>query len=237
MRFDPEVVVQDLTFGTLRFPQQPLMVFQNRIMAPFMAAVPGLHDLVQLGKIFDLECRADRSGRRQWDLIVVDAPATGHGLTMLGAPRSMMALTGAGPFHDNADRVRQLIEDPDRTSLVLVSLPEELPVNETLELHHRLGDLSGQVGLCVLNEIHPEPFEDLDAWPGLRPHFEGGPPELTEALRFADRGVSRAHSQRSARERLRTGLDLPHVELPFLFKRSLGPEELSALGRRLLGGS
>ncbi len=231
----PQAAIEDYVVQQLRFKALYRLAFENRVMAPFMAAVPGLHDVVQLGKIWELEQARDPRGRPVWDWIIVDAPATGHGLTLLSSPRSMMALTVAGPFHDNARLVRDMVEDPERTALALVALPEELPVNETLDLYARLGALQGQVALCVLNELHPEPFEALAAWPELRAVFAGDDPALSDAVRFTDHQVARARSQREARERLHRGLPVAHAELPFLFRRDLDPEALGRLGRSLLG--
>jgi anion-transporting ArsA/GET3 family ATPase len=233
----PQEAIEDYVVQQLRFRALYRVVFENRVMAPFVAAVPGLHDVVQLGKIWELEQARSSRGRPDWDLIVVDAPATGHGLTMLSSPRSMMALTISGPFHDNARLVRDLVEDAERTSLVLVALPEELPVNETLDLYGRLDELQDQVGLCVLNELHPEPFEALHAWPELRPALDLDTPGVQDALRFTDSQVARGQAQRSARQRLTDGLPVPYVELPFLFQRGLGPVELGGLGRILVGSA
>ncbi|MCB9761578.1 MAG: ArsA family ATPase [Alphaproteobacteria bacterium] len=205
------------------------LVFRNRIMGPFMDAVPGLHDLVQLGKVFDLE-RERRRGRPTWDLIVVDAPATGHGLTMLSAPASMMELTVAGPFHENARVVHELFVDPARTGIVLVTLPEEMPVNETVDLYQRLGAYQPQVLACVLNEIHEDPFAPLDAWETARPFLDR--PALREAVGYTDRAVRRARQQDEARSRLRDGLPVSLTELPYLYRRDLTPGALSELGQR-----
>ena len=118
---------------------------------------------------------------------------------------------------------------------MLVALPEELPVNETLDLYQRLGAMRTQVGLCVLNEMHPEPFSELQAWPALRTALESSDPATDEALRLTDRRVARAQAQRSARERLNQNLPVPYAELPFLYHRRLTPSELLALGRSLVG--
>ena len=139
LRLTPEEAIEDYVVQQVRFRRLYAMVFKNRVMGPFIDAVPGLHDAVQLGKIFDLH-RESAGGRPRWDRIVVDAPATGHGLTMLGSARSLMDLTRAGPLHDGVKQVQDVIGDPQRTGVVLVSLPESLPVNETIELGARLGE-------------------------------------------------------------------------------------------------
>ena len=201
------------------------LVFRNRVMGPFVDAVPGLHDLTQLGKIFDLE-RETSFGRPVWDLIVVDAPATGHGLTLLDSPKAMMDLTVAGPFHDNAKLVHQLFVDGEKVGIVLVTLPEAMPVNETLELFERLGDYRPQVQLCVLNEVHADVLDE-QAWQAVRDHVPKG------ALALGERTSARHQAQNDARERL-SALPCPIKELPFVPGRELTSDELDDLGRALL---
>lgn len=222
-----EAAIEDYVVAQVKVRAIYKMVFRNRVMAPFMDGVPGLHDLVQLGKVMDLE-REKSFGRPVWDLIVVDAPATGHGLTMLDGPRAMMDLTVAGPFHEGAKQIQQLFSDPERTGIVLVSLPEDMPVNETLELHERLGSYRDQVQACVLNEIREPPFADLSAWEAARPHLA----DLGEAVELTDRAVARARAQDQARGRL-AALGCPLLELPLLDSRRLRVPQLEKLGRRL----
>ncbi|MCK6523944.1 AAA family ATPase [Myxococcota bacterium] len=225
--------IEDYILQQIRVRALFQLVFRNRVMGPFLDAVPGLHDLVQLGKVFDLS-RQTRRGSPEWDLLIIDAPATGHGLTMLASPLSMMELTGRGPFYENARLVHDVFMDPARTGLALVSLPEEMPVNETLDLYARLGPYQRQVQLVALNELHPEPFGPLELWEQARGALSGAP-GVDEALRLTDRAVARARRQRDARTRL-TGLgDAPLRELPFLFRRELREADLLPLGRRLLG--
>ena len=226
MSITSEHAIEDYILQQIRVRALYKLAFKNRVMGPFMRAVPGLHDLVQLGKVWDLE-RRRTANKPAFDLLVVDAPATGHGLTMLESPQAMMDLTVAGPFHENAKLIRDLIEDPERTSIVLVSLPEEMPVNETLELYERLGRFRGQVVLSVLNEVHPTLVGHPEAWPVARAAMTD--PALAEAVGFADRAARREAAQQIARERLHTGLPCPLVELPFLFHRDLRVGDLRQL--------
>jgi anion-transporting ArsA/GET3 family ATPase len=223
-----EAAIEDYIVLQLRFRRLYKMVFRNRVVGPFIDAVPGLHDLIQLGKVFDLE-RQMVDGRPEWDLIVVDAPATGHGLTMLASPRAMMELTVTGPFHDNAHDVAKLYEDPDRTAIVLVSLPEDMPLKETEELHARLGPLRGQVRGLVLNELHPDPVPDPALYRSLAPALaESADAAGREALAMADSALLRAARQDAARARLQA-LGPPVVGVPFLYRRDLGPTDLATL--------
>ena len=219
-----EAAIEDYLLKILHFKKLYQMVFRNRVMGPFMDAVPGLHDLIQLGKVMELEAELATGV----DLYIVDAPATGHALAMLTAPRTMMDLTVRGPFFENAKKIADLVEDPVKTGIVLVSTPEELPVNETLDLHARLGAQRRQVRRVVLNEVIAPVLSagmeaDLGQW---RAGMGEG------LLRLADAERRRQDRQDRARARLR-GIGAPMVETPFLFRREPGIDGLQALSRRV----
>lgn len=216
----PAAAIEEYALLQLHFKRLYKMVFRNRIMGPFVDAVPGLHDVVQLGKVWFAE-RDEEGGRPRWDLVVVDAPATGHGLTMLGAPRAMMDLTRSGPFYDNAKLIADLVEDPARTALLLVATPEEMPVRETLDLHARLGSMRQLVGGVVLNEVHPLPVPTAASWPAQREVLLASAMQgVAQAVGVADEELRAVSRQDSARRRL---ADVgPLVDLPFLYRRDLG---------------
>ena len=223
----PAAAIEEYVLLQLHFQRLYKMVFRNRVMGPFVDAVPGLHDLVQLGKVWFAE-RDTHLGRPRWDLIVVDAPATGHGLTMFGAPRAMMDLTVAGPFYENAKQIADLIEDTQRTALLLVAIPEEMPVRETIELYSRLGPMQGLVGGVVLNEVRPAPVSAavLDT---ARPSFtDPAYASVLAAIASEQRAVSR---QDDARRRL-AELAIP-AELPFLYRRDLRRADFDGFADRL----
>ncbi len=222
-----EAAIEDYIVQQLRFRRIYQMVFRNRIVGPFMDAVPGLHDLITLGKVWDLE-RRKSWGRPEWDLLIVDAPATGHGLSLLGSPRGMMDLTVAGPFYENAKLIADLFDDPARTGIVLVSLPEEMPVNETLDLYERLGPMRQQVLALALNNVYPEPLEDAELYRRHRPLLAQGANDAgLQELRLMDRALVRARREHRAKERLQA-LSVPLVELPAVW-----PAHTEHLGRGL----
>ena len=230
----PQEAIEDYIVLRLKLRSLYHLVFGNRVMRPFLAAVPGLHDLIQLGKIFSEEASTHPDGSFVWDQILLDAPATGHGITMLHAPRSMMELTGSGPFHDNARLVHDLFADPARTRIVVAALPEELVINETLELADGLEELADQLALCVLNEVQPA-GESLHAIERVMPHLEGR--GLEEALALAWAEAARSDMQKLSHTRLVEGLGCPVVELPLLEKRDLGLSELNRLAAILEPGA
>lgn len=209
------------------------LVFKNRVMSAFLDAVPGLSDVLTLGKVFDLY-RTMENGEPAWDLIIVDAPATGHGLTLLGSPTSMMELTKKGAFYEGARLVHEVLDDPARAAVVLVALPEEMPVNETLDLWERLGRTRELVRLCVLNEIYLPLFPNREDWPQAREALAAvDDPGVRDAVALTDLWEQRLARQDEARQRLRAGLPVPVVDLPFLFHRELSVQDLSGLAKTL----
>ena len=231
----PLEAIEDYVVQQIRVRRLYELVFRNRVMGPFIDGVPGLHDAVQLGKVWDCAAQStDAVGRPLWDLVIVDAPATGHGLTMLEAPRSMMELTRAGPLYKGNEKVEVLLGDPRQTRIVLVCLPEEMPVAETLDLHRRLGDRRAQLSLCILNEVHPTPPASPAEWATARPALaRAEDPAVALALDLVDGWHERLARQADARARLARGMGLPVADLPFLFRRHLGRADLDRLADAL----
>lgn len=123
-----------------------------------LAAAPGWKELITLGKVYYMEKLGREEGRPVYDMIVVDAPASGHGLTFLDVPRVVQGAIQSGPLRRNAHNVEELILDSARTRLLPVSLAEELPVNETVELIERIGERVGiPVDRAVMNRVASAP--------------------------------------------------------------------------------
>ena len=115
-------------------------------------AIPGIRDVLVLGKVKQLE----RDGAA--DLIVVDAPATGHAITFLTSASGLVGAARGGPLRTQAEDVVELLTDPARCRVILVTLPEELPVSETIESAYTLEDEAGvQLGPVIVNACDPEP--------------------------------------------------------------------------------
>ena len=230
----PRAALEDYVVQQIKFRRLYKMVFENRIMEPFIDAVPGLHDALQLGKVMDLE-REQHDGHPTWDRIIVDAPATGHGLTMLGAAQAMMDMTRAGPMYDGLKQVHDVLADPARTGLVLVSIPEEMPVSETLDLWDRLGDAQAQVRMCVLNQMQPEVLPP-SVWEAAAPVVRSiSSAPIAEATDLLSQQIRHHTRQRAALARLDAHLSVPVRMLPMLPRRVASPDELRALSRSLFG--
>ena len=172
MSIAPAAAVDEYLMRLIRSRRMYEAIFRNRFVEPFMDAVMGLPDLITVGKVLDLEWeRIDGSvgptaqGPYRYDLIVVDAPATGHGMALLRSPRMMMDITQVGPLYNNARRVHDLLADHQRTGLVLVTLAEEMPISETEQAIAALDDdldieLLGVVANAVPAPLLPAELED-----------------------------------------------------------------------------
>jgi anion-transporting ArsA/GET3 family ATPase len=195
------------------------------------AAAPGIKDILVLGKVKQLE----RSGAA--DLIVLDAPAAGHAITFLTSASGLLDAVRVGPVNAQARDVLELLQDHRRCQVVLVTIPEETPVNEAVETAFSLEDRVGiGLGPVVVNGVYPE-VEGLDADPeraaqqagaSLRP---GERQALLDAARFRQRRMALQERQI---ERLRDRLPLPQLQMPFLFTGAVGPGEVDRLAGVLL---
>ena len=207
-------------------------VFSSRIYQYFVAAAPGLKELMTVGKIWYEATRSD-GGRPSWDAIVVDAQATGHSLQYLRMPQAARDTFGAGLVQREAAKIVGLLQDATTTAVHLVTLAEEMPVAETLETSEQLRNvLQMPLGWVVVNRLHRRSFAAdlvaaLDA--AAASHAAERPLLACVAERAAEESGWAAINQANlARLRAEVG-DAPLVELPFLFVEEFGAEELAQL--------
>ena len=194
-------------------------------------AVPGIRDILVLGKVKQLV------RRNESDVVVLDAPAAGHALTFLHSARGLVDAVRVGPINAQATDVLQMLTDKERCQVVLVTLPEETPVNELVETAYRLEDRVGvALGPIIVNGMYPI-IDHLDADPVagaeaagvmLRP---GEAEVLSEAACFRRR---RRQLQETQVARLAEELPLPQIHLPYLFTAGVGLAELDVLADAIL---
>jgi anion-transporting ArsA/GET3 family ATPase len=209
-------------------------------------AAPGLKDILVLGKIWYLEQGPSKGGtRHNFDTVVVDAPAAGHMLTFLQAPMGLADMVNVGPVKRQSDWLVEMLQDPKRTRVHLVTLPEEMPVSETLETATALRDvLDIDTGTVFANGVYTELLSDDERTEFERIATNGREELLTEAKsvgltlddedwealvgyeRFLN---SRREIQKSHLTALRKGADEPVVELPFLFSAGLALPDVETL--------
>ena len=210
-------------------------VLKSELYQYFVAAASGLKELMTIGKIwYEAQRTDDRSGGRVWDLVIVDAPATGHGLQYLRMPRAARDAFGAGLVKREADRVVDLLSDPKRTAIHLVTTAEEMPVNETITMARRVRDELGMpLGVLFVNRLHTDHFRDSDI-EALRSAARRSRSTVTGnmLLQVASRAAEESGwSQLNKRylRQLAREIDLPRTELPFVFSEEFGEHELDRI--------
>jgi anion-transporting ArsA/GET3 family ATPase len=199
-------------------------------------AVPGMKDILVLGKVKSLE------QERTADLIIVDAPAAGHAISFLLSARGLLDAVRVGPVRKQATDVAAMLGDPARCQVLLVTLPEETPVNELVDTAFAVEDRAGvALGPVIVNCcFEPEPELAGIATAGAA-GLVGGASGLEADTATAMRDAAEFRSQRAAMqtaqlERLATRLPLPQIRLPFLFTATIGPDELQSLTDAFVDG-
>jgi anion-transporting ArsA/GET3 family ATPase len=201
-----------------------------RVLDFVATAAPGVKEILTVGKVC-WEVRESIEGRSDWDLVVVDAAATGHIIGQLDAPRAIQELVSVGMVREQTDWMVELLSDPAVTALNVVATPEEMPVNETIELVGRArAELSVPLGTVIVNRVLPELFTraDEEVFEALRPddarsvlteRVGSGMTSVLEAARLA---VSLRRTRAAHLAELREAVELPMLYVPYLFVRDQG---------------
>jgi anion-transporting ArsA/GET3 family ATPase len=200
---DPERAMEEYLDDQLSRPLAELLA-GSRIFTYLAAATPGMRELLTVGKLWELAQDERRTpGAEPYDLVVVDAPATGHGLALLDAPRTFGEVAVAGPVARQAGRIHDTLVDTAVTGVVAVATAEEMPVNEVAHLREALGD---RLDLVIANALRPDRFTEEEA-ALLEPLAAGGAPAAVAALA----AHHRAAEQREQLDRLGADVTLPFV--------------------------
>jgi anion-transporting ArsA/GET3 family ATPase len=187
------------------------------------AATPGLRELLTVGKVWELAQPQRRTqGSQEYDIVIVDAPATGHGLALLEAPRAFAAAASVGPIARQGRLIAQTLGDPEQTALVALATPESAAVEELLELRSAL---AGRLDAVIANAVVTERFSAADALALRGAHMRAAPDSpMRAAIGAAIAEESLARAQRAQLERLGAGA----VTLP-LISAQISPAALERL--------
>jgi anion-transporting ArsA/GET3 family ATPase len=201
-------------------------------------AAPGVREILTVGKL----CYEVRE--RHYDLVVVDATATGHIVGQLAAPQAINQLVKVGLIRSQTDWMLEILSDPAKTGLVIVTTPEEMPVNETMELAGKIAtETTVELAAVVVNRVLPElfgrgeeqVFDELcqsEAAAALGEIVGDDPTSVLEGARLA---VRLRRTRAGHLDRLRAGLDpsVPMLLLPMLFTRGYGMRTTRQIARSL----
>ena len=227
MAMDTEQSLDEYLRLFLRIPVMGRIGPVARMFDFVATAAPGVKEILTVGKL------AYEVRESHYDLVVVDASATGHIVGQLAAPQAINHLVQVGLVRSQTDWMLEILSDPARTGLVIVSTPEEMPVNETIELSKRVAEeTTVKLAAIVVNRVLPELFGrgeeevfDRLADPAVRPKvdevFGGASAPLLDAARLA---VTLRRTRAAHLDHLRSAVDasLPMLYVPYLFTRGYG---------------
>jgi hypothetical protein len=233
----PEQALEEYGAMVLKSETVAKVIFDNKFIKAFFRAVPGLFEWSMLGKAWFHTTEKRSDGKWAYDVVLFDAPATGHGLDMLRVPKVILDVVPPGLLRRDAEAAWAMFRDAKQSGVVVVTLPEEMPATETIELISAIrGELQLPVVQTVVNGVLPQLFTPAERIELLRdpalleieaPATSAG--TSASALVAGARRAIRERVQAESLERLRRSVDLPMVYLPFLFD-----EASTAQGTRML---
>ena len=235
INIQPEPALHEYAIRKIRFERVYKAVFEQEAVKRLLRMLPGATELLVLGKAFDLERDRDHNGKPDWDMVIVDAPATGHGVSLLRLPQTLLEVVPTGPMADETRAMRDLLTDPVRTMMHVVALPEEMPVRETFDLVEQVETvLQIPKGFLFINGVWPEvaDSERLDTAARVGAASAGSDPVLSGAMSCLNAQVQRRRFQEPYIQELHEGIDMPIIELPFLFRREFTQEAIETLSER-----
>ncbi len=232
---NPAAALEEYGLMILKFKSVYEMVFENKITKAFLRAIPGLDDYALIGKAW-FHTEETKRGHDVWDTLVFDMPASGHSVSMLKIPWVITETVPDGPLTRDARTLKLLLTDPERTAAIIVTLAEEMPVNEAIELEEKLTAIGIVTQHVIVNQVYPEHFppgspvakvlEALVAEPNLASPLA----ELVQQARLSrDRHALNAAYLTEIRARAKA----PVHELPMIFTPQLSPAQVRALGEKI----
>jgi anion-transporting ArsA/GET3 family ATPase len=231
VNMDPQLAFEQYGRMVLKVPGLYRVVFQNKYVRSFLPAVPGLSDWAMLGKAWFHTTERDPEGRLRFDIVLFDAPATGHGLDMLRVPKVIVDAVPPGVLRRDAESAWRMFTNPRETAVLVVTLPEELPVTETLELIKTIRyELELPLGVLAVNGVLLPLFSETERAELGNIDTMGRPASAAEsAVQAAARRAVQEKLQATSLARLFAGTDLPRVVLPYLFEDAATPRAIEAL--------
>ena len=229
VNMDPEVALEEYGMMMLKSRALYKLLFDNRYVRTFFRAVPGMSEWSMLGKAWF------HTTEDKYDVVILDAPATGHGLDMLRVPKVILDVVPPGLLRRDAERAWQMFQDPKQCAVILVTLPEEMPTTETIELAHALrDDLKLPIGKIVVNMVLPPLFEKAEraTLEALGPVTGDDAPSV--ALAAGKSRATRERVQAESLHRLSQELPISPSFLPQLFEDAAQPSAIRELAKRVV---
>ncbi|HEX7451837.1 MAG TPA: ArsA-related P-loop ATPase [Polyangiaceae bacterium] len=231
VRLVSEVALRE--YGTLKLKNRVLVdaIFDSKYVTGFLSGTPGLKEWSLLGKAWYHAIEEEPDGRPRFDVVLFDAPATGHGLDMLRVPKVIVDIAPPGVLRSDAERAWEMFRDPTRSGVVVVTLPEEMPTNETLELCSALRrELTLPIAELVVNSLLPTLFSSQEASELARLGARAAASPASAVLDSAARRARRERIQEQSVQRL-SQIGAPLRLLPQLLDGAATPDAVLRLAK------
>ena len=230
LNINPDLAVEEYMKLQLKFRFIYNRVLKNKLFRIFATALPGLDDLTTAGKIWYMEQMREKNGVPLFDIVVVDAPATGHCINLLNIPRATIDAVKFGPIKTQTQPIYDLFTDPERTLVNIVTLPEEMPTSETIEFAERIRGMSMPIGLVFINGIYPQPFSEKEYKKNEESLSEAGEDVIARIIRIIQ---EKSDLHRKYLEVLEKSFTSGIVKLPFIFSPDFTREQVMEIAQKI----
>ena len=231
----PKAALHEYIILKLKFETLYKILFENRIVKFFINAVPGLNEILMIGKIWHLYSQKNRKGEPLYDLIIVDAPATGHSISFLQVPQTVKQIVKLGPIHEDANKIEKLLNNKEETAVCLVTLPEEMPTNEAIDFFLiNKSTLNFNIEMVLVNKFIPRLFTEDELYKLQTissSQYQNLISDIKECTQFLyNRHLLNQKNLERLAEETNKAIDI----LPFLFTEDLGRRHIAELANILL---
>jgi anion-transporting ArsA/GET3 family ATPase len=234
VNMNPEKALEEYGILTLKSRALYKLLFDNKYVRTFFRAVPGMPEWAMLGKAWWHTTEQGPDGRPRFDVVILDAPATGHGLDMLRVPKVIVDVVPPGLLRRDAELAWTMFQDPAKCAVELVTLPEEMPTTETIELARALTDeLKLPIGKVVVNAVLPPLFSREERASLERLDVKGEDTPGDAALCAGRDRATRERVQAESLNRLSRELPVSPAFLPLLFEDATKPSAIRELAKRV----
>jgi anion-transporting ArsA/GET3 family ATPase len=233
MSIDPAVALEHFVAQQLRSRPLTQVLTRSNVFKTFVDAAPGAKELVTIGAVWDLvQDRRWHKALPTYDLVVVDAPASGHGVGMLRTPKTFGDIARVGPLAQQAYKIAEWLQDGRRAGYLAVALAQEMPVAETIELEHILRRTLGRpLEAVVVNQVLARRFNAAEV---ARVAGVADDRPVARGARAAVASYAeRVRVQQGQLSRLRRGTDAAVGTLPFVIRPALELDDIEAFSGRV----
>ncbi|MBF0119288.1 MAG: ArsA family ATPase [Desulfobacterales bacterium] len=235
-RINPRLVIEDYVYVQVGFTFIASRITKSKIFDHLVDVAPGLKEVMTLGQIWRWDQEIE-NGSNRFDITIIDAPATGHGLGMLRVLPALIEMINFGPIAEQSKVVLNLLKNQEKTWITLVTLPEELPVNEAIEFRNIAEkDLDMPVNVTFINGVYPEIF-NLEEQEDIYKHLNNSTntnPNLINIFKSAQDEIIRYKIQKNYIKQIKTGARGFVIEVPFFFTNELKIENVKEIASLIL---